>query len=216
MSYVDRSKVWLSSRRSLDKGDLEGVFTQIVKLVGGSYYVNGVATGPVAGILDRTNFTNSAGITNAQKTNNGAYVMLCADSASFGTINAGVSVTFTIPSPLSISGIWPANFTQGAGASGTGITLAGFGVSCASMSSATNAGTAALQYVDQTGTVATVVTRPWTNVGTASPILVNWTLAPTVPVLMTYSFNVTLNPTTANCTAPVIQLMFRIPHLKGM
>src|SRR5664279_3112269 len=66
---VAQVKIRIVSRRNFDKSDVETVYGEIVRVVGGTYYSGGVQQGPANGLLDFRNFTNDAGITNANKAN---------------------------------------------------------------------------------------------------------------------------------------------------
>lgn len=95
----------LASRRNLDKSDVESSYGAIVQVIGGTYFVSGVSTGPVNGTLDYRNFDKNAGITNAFKASpNGLYSV----QAGFLTLPAGTPQNSQVGLPFDNIGVNPA------------------------------------------------------------------------------------------------------------
>jgi hypothetical protein len=149
MSFA-QVKFRIASRRNFDKSDVESVYGELVRVIGGTYFAGGVQQGPANGLLDFRNFTMDAGITNANKANQTSIWPLQIPLRSY--TSAALKSTF-MPLPWDNLGINPP-FTGNVVA----LTLA-----YSSMASGTNTGTVSFQLVRQ-GVVSLIGSAiPWTN-----------------------------------------------------
>lgn len=76
---ITNTLIRLGARRNFDKTDVETVYGEIVRVVGGTRFVNGVPTGPTNGLLDHRNFAPDLGITNSYKNNAFSYFAATCD-----------------------------------------------------------------------------------------------------------------------------------------
>lgn len=98
MSLTDTTiKNRILSKESFSSADIETNYASVVKTIGGTYYVGGVATGPVNGSLDWRNFSSNAGITNQFKSNSNNITLF--ETTNLGVLNATLTKTIVIPVP---------------------------------------------------------------------------------------------------------------------
>lgn len=114
------TKLRLASRRQLDKADVESVYGEMVRVVGGAYYSGGATVGPANGLLDWRNFSGAAGIPNTNKANPYSILCLTPDTEAIGTFNSFVSggpatttATFPVPFPWALDGVFPDALQKG-------------------------------------------------------------------------------------------------------
>lgn len=159
---VAQTKFRIQSRRNFDKSDIESVYGELVRVIGGTYYIGGVAQGPANGLLDFRNFSNAAGIPNTNKANSTA---LWPVQIPIRTYTSPAAVISRIPLPWDNIGI-SVPFVG---------NVVGVSFCYGSMASATNSGTAVFAYIRQGVTTQIGSTVSWTNTTTAGHSLSNQT-----------------------------------------
>lgn len=150
------TKLRIASRRNFDKSDVESVYGELVRVIGGTYFIGGVAQGPANGLMDFRNFTVDAGIPNANKANPES---LWPAQIALKAYTAPTLKSTFLALPWENIGIFPP-FSG----SVTALTLA-----YSTMTSGVNSGVAAFFIVRQGTSIPILPTFPWTN-ALAAPI----------------------------------------------
>lgn len=148
-------KMRLSERYLLTKEDVELIYGEAVRVVGGTYYASGVITGPANGLLDQRNFKFDAGIEVVNRAEPNSLFAVQIPLRRY-TSTAAVTQHVALPAPL-------IGLEQEFSA-----TVIAWTLGVAETSNAVNAGSAQLHYLrdgvyTQIGTTATL-----TNVATLS------------------------------------------------
>lgn len=181
MSYA-KTKLRILSRRNFDKSDIESVYGELVRVVGGTYFSGGVAQGPANGLLDFRNFAPDAGILNSNKA---APNSLWPVQVPFRAYTAPAVANIKVALPWDNIGVVP--LPSG--------TITGISLSYESMANATNAGNAVFSIVVQGGTTQVGTTISWTNATTTFASLGNQTglsiaIAPRAVLQVAFTNNV--------------------------
>lgn len=115
------------SRRNLDKGDVESIYAALVQVIGGTYFINGVSTGPSGGTLDWRSFSRYAAIGNSQKSSpNAVGVFQFRSLDGFTPINGVLTYYLAIPNgfPQPLTAIGATASFAWAGAVSVTVTIA--------------------------------------------------------------------------------------------
>jgi hypothetical protein len=125
---LSQTKLRIAARRNFDKSDVELVYGDLVRIIGGTYFTGGVAQGPANGLLDYRNFAADAGVPNSLKSNPSSIWLQSVRVDAF--VGPGAASYFSALPPT----LQDAQVTA-------------WGVRAASVSSATNSGSFVLSYV---------------------------------------------------------------------
>ncbi len=118
-----QTKIRLASRGSLNAADVETVYGELVRVVGGTRYVGGVST-TAPGVLDYRNFSPSAGIPNAAKANPASLwpLQMVIENVNLGSVDVYAPFVWENTGIISATIVgWSAMYSNSS-AAGTNIT----------------------------------------------------------------------------------------------
>lgn len=152
-------KMFLSKRRSLLAADVESVYGELVRVIGGTRFVNGTPTGPTNGLLDWRNFTPDAGIPNTNKA--APWSVYCISLYQDFFVVGGASTTMHTYAPFPFEDIGVVTPLSS--------KVIGLTVAVQQDGSAVNSGTITVAYI-RNGTATTIGSAvPWVNVPSSTP-----------------------------------------------
>jgi hypothetical protein len=203
MSFAS-AKLRLASRRNLDKADVESVYGELVRVIGGTFFSSGVAVGPANGLLDWRNFSVDAGIPNQNKTNPFSVFAIQVDMP---TITAGGGL---LQDQTVLQFPWDYVNPPFTNANITGVTAA-----CEAISNAVNTGTIQVNIANTSSSQ----NFTWTNAATTNAILANaaFTGSGVNPTALTPRdrVNVLCSTTGGNVTNLKVHVWIKILHSRG-
>jgi hypothetical protein len=156
----------LVSRQGLSKSDVESVYAELVKVIGGTYYLNGVAQGPANGTIDFRNFCPDAGIPNSAKS--APYsIWPVVMSVGTGGLSVSTAQSWNVPVTAPDPNIFPTN-----------LTVIGISLVCSGFASAVNTGSYTFNKYTPGGSLVQIgTTITWTNLATTTTLLSNQTMS---------------------------------------
>jgi hypothetical protein len=192
-------KLRLLSRRNLDKADVESIYGELVRVIGGTFFSSGTAVGPANGLLDWRNFSPDSGILNQYKSNP---YSVSAVQADIPTVTAGGGLA---ANQYNMQMPWDYVSPLFANALIIGITVA-----CETISNAVNSGTV---QINVNGSNAQNFT--WTNAATTNAILVNSATSPFIALTTRDRLVMQISATGGNLTNVKLHAWVKILHSRG-